>query len=276
MFGFIRVNAAELSGEEMNRYRALYCGLCRTLGKRHGRLSQLALTYDMTYLCLFLSSLYEPEEEQGMLRCLPHPAKPHPYCVNGITDYAADMTIALTWHKCMDDWQDDHKRSRKLMADALKKHYEAVKARWPRQVESIEARMQELSLIEARKEPSLDAAANCFGQLLGEIFVMKDDFWRGALRTFGAALGRYIYLADAACDYDKDAASGSYNPLLLLDMQPEDMREHLKQILGAASVAFEALPLITDEHLLRNVLYSGLWQSYNEAMDKRKGGKPHD
>jgi len=236
----------------------------------------MALTYDMTYLCLFLSSLYEPEEEKGMLRCVPHPARPHAYAVNEITAYAADMTIALTWHQCMDDWQDDHKRSRKAMADLLRKRYEAVRKNWPRQVESIERHMKELSRIEAKREPSLDAAANCFGQLLGDVFVMKDDFWRGALRTFGASLGRYIYLADAACDFDQDAKSGSYNPLVLLDVQPENMREHLKQILGAASVAFEALPLVSDEHLLRNVLYSGLWQSYNEAMEKRKGGKTHD
>ena len=47
------------------------------------------------------------------------------------------------------------------------------------------------------------------------------------------------------------------------------MREYLMQALGQASAAFEALPLVQDEAILRNVLYSGLWQGYNEMIERR-------
>lgn len=273
MFGYVRANVADLSEAQKARYQACYCGLCRALKERHGQLGRLALTYDMTFLTMFLSSSYEPEEASGTMRCVTHPAKAHPYVQNDVSAYAADMTIALTYHKCMDDWQDEGKRSAKAYADALKKAYAQVKARWPRQTAAIEDGMKRLSDVESRREPSPDAAANCFAGLMAELFVMKEDYWRNALRTFGAALGRYIYLVDAACDYEEDKKSGGYNPVLLLDKQPEDMREYLTHALGQASAAFETLPLVQDEDILKNILYSGIWQSYNEMIEKRKDGK---
>lgn len=272
MFGYVRANVADLTDEEKERYRAFYCGLCRALKARHGQLGRLALTYDMTFLTIFLSSLYEPEETAGDMRCVTHPAQPHAYVCNAVSDYAADMTIALTYHKCMDDWQDEGKKTRKAYADLLRKAYERVKADWPRQTKAIEAAMKELGDVEKRRDPSPDAAANCFGQLMAELFVMKEDYWCRALRGFGVSLGRYIYLVDAACDYDRDRKSDSYNPVILMEKQPEDMREYLMQALGQASAAFESLPLVQDETILRNILYSGIWQSYNEMIEKRKDG----
>ena len=62
MFGHVQANLADLSEEEKKRYRAAYCGLCHTLGKRYGFWTRMALTYDLTFLSLLLSSLYEPEE----------------------------------------------------------------------------------------------------------------------------------------------------------------------------------------------------------------------
>lgn len=276
MFGYVRANVADMTEEQKTRYRAYYCGLCQALKERHGQLSRLALTYDMTFLTMFLSSLYEPEGRDGDMRCVVHPAKPHVYVRNAVSDYAADMTVALTYHKCLDDWQDDGKRSAKAYADVLGKAYQRVKTQWPRQTEAIEAVMRSLSDVEKRREPSPDAATNCFALMMAELFVMKEDYWHNALRSFGAALGRYIYLVDAACDYEKDRKTGSYNPVLLLDKKPEDMREYLTQALGQASVAFEALPLVQDEDILKNILYSGVWQSYNEMIEKRKDGNKRD
>ena len=57
MFGYL-VAAPELMTEpQLGRYRAAYCGLCRSLRARHGQISGLTLTYDMTFLVLLLDSL---------------------------------------------------------------------------------------------------------------------------------------------------------------------------------------------------------------------------
>lgn len=274
MFGYVRPDLTSLSEQDKQRYRAHYCGLCHALGERHGQLSRMALTFDLTFLTIFLGSLYEPEERTGTGRCLPHPAKAHGWCRTSVTDYAADMTIALTYHKCLDDWQDDRSLPAKGYASLLRKRYAAVKSQWPRQCEAIERAMAEQADIEKRRDETPDAAPNCFGRLMAALFVMQEDFWAGALSAFGYSLGRFIYMMDAVCDAQKDRKSGSYNPVILLDKQPQDMRETLENLLGDASVAFERLPLVEDEKILRNILYSGLWQGYNEylhKMEKKEG-----
>ena len=276
MFGYVRPNLADMPETEQQRYRSHYCGLCHAIGARHGQLARMALTFDLTYLTAFLGSLYEPEEVSGEARCMPHPVKAHGWVRSKVTDYAADMTIALTYHKCLDDWQDDRSLPAKGCAVWLQKRYDAVRKQWPRQCEAIEKAIRELSEVEKRRDPSPDAAAKCFGELMAEIFVMEEDYWANALRAFGYSLGRYIYMLDAVCDYDKDVKSGSYNPVILMERKPEDMRDTLELLLGDASAAFERLPLIQDEAILRNILYSGVWQGYNEYLHRKDKQKMNE
>ena len=268
MFGYVRPNLADMTPEIQARYRAHYCGLCHAIGARHGQLARMALTFDLTYLTIFLGSLYEPEEASGEAKCIPHPVKQHAWTRSKVTDYAADMTIALTYHKLLDDWQDDRNFAAKGASAWLKKAYGKVSATYPRQCQTIERTLRDLAVVEKRRDPSPDAAARCFGELMAELFVMDEDYWANALRAFGYFLGRYIYLLDATCDYDKDVKSGSYNPVILMEKKPEDMRDTLELLLGDASAAFEKLPLIQDEEILRNILYSGVWQGYNEYLHR--------
>ena len=53
MFGYIIVHKPELKVREYETYKASYCGLCRSLKKRHGRIGQMTLSYDMTFLALY-------------------------------------------------------------------------------------------------------------------------------------------------------------------------------------------------------------------------------
>lgn len=92
MFGYIQANQSDLTQEEKARYQAAYCGLCHALGSRYGICLRLALHYDLVFLNLLLSSLYEPEEKSGASRCIVHPYRRHPYAMDAYTDYAADMT----------------------------------------------------------------------------------------------------------------------------------------------------------------------------------------
>ena len=79
MFGYIVTNLNALDADRQKRFRALYCGLCRTLRKRHGFAGSATLSYDLTFLALLLNALYEPGEEAGAERCPAHPAKRHEY-----------------------------------------------------------------------------------------------------------------------------------------------------------------------------------------------------
>lgn len=270
MFGYIRPSMDALTEEEQRRYRGWYCGLCKALKEGYGLPGQMALTYDLTFLTMLLSSLYEFDTLEDNIRCPMHPAKRRDRLCNEASAYGADMTILLTYYKCEDDWQDDHKRGAKLYGKLLEKRMQEAARRHPVQAERIQTELKRLAAIEQAKDDHPDAAANCFGQLMAAIFAWKDDFWQESLAAFGFSLGKYIYLLDAVCDYDEDIKKGSFNLIVTMGIAPEDCGGMLRQTLGLASVAFERLPLVQDANILRNILYSGLWQGYNDTIEKRR------
>ena len=268
MFGYVQANTELLTDSEKQRYKQVYCGLCHTLGKRHGFVSRLGLTYDMTFLALLLSSLYEPTEKEYTAGCIVHPMKKHNYISNDCIDYAADMTVALVYFNCIDDWKDDKNAVALGYSSLLSKSYKKVKINWPKQCTVIEKELAELGRIEQSADMPIDAAANCFGRLMEGLFDYKDDIWSDYLKKLGYGLGRYIYLADACVDLEKDRKKGSYNPLVNTVTDIKDFKPRLQLLLGEASDCFEKLPLIQDEEILRNIIYSGIWTKYNRKITK--------
>ena len=274
MFGVVVANANALSEEQKERYRGCYCGLCRALKRRHGSLSRLTLSYDMTFLVLLLSGMYEPEESGGEGRCLVHPSRRRSYWSNRFTDYAADMSVALAYYNCMDDWSDDRRVLALAEANALKSAYRRAAERWPAQCREIETCMADLARIEKAENAGPDEAANRFGRMLGELFACEPDaVWSGRLREMGAALGRFVYMMDAVLDLERDRKRGNYNPLLSLAGEATEERNLslLKMLIGECTASFELLPILQDADILRNILYSGVWSQYALARNKGKG-----
>ena len=64
MFGYITICKPELKIKDFERYKAFYCGLCQELKEKYGMGGQMTLTYDMTFLVVLLSSLYEFQTEE--------------------------------------------------------------------------------------------------------------------------------------------------------------------------------------------------------------------
>ena len=54
MFGYIIAEKSELRIKEYDMYKAVYCSLCKTLGKKYGVISRFTLSYDFTFLGLLL------------------------------------------------------------------------------------------------------------------------------------------------------------------------------------------------------------------------------
>ena len=272
MFGYIICNRNELSKEEIDRYRSVYCGLCMALKKRYGQLERFSLSFDMTFLAIFLNALYETEETNHEIRCVAHPLSKKNTVASKYVDYAADMTILLSYFKCLDDWEDERKHKSHIYGKVLKKDYMNIKAKYPRQCRSVEESLKELSIIEKSQDGLPDEAVNCSGKMMSELFVCEEDFWSKSLRQFGYELGRFIYLMDAVMDYKMDLKKGNYNPLVKMGKKPEEMEEILSMAIANATACFERLPIIQDEHIIKNVLYGGVWQQYYTKVI-RKGEK---
>lgn len=257
MFGYIGADADKLGKEDKERYRQAYCGLCNRLQAKYGGAGQMTLTYDMTFLSILLSSLYNSEESNGSRRCARHPMASHRYWETTCTEYAADMNILLAYYKNIDDWNDDQSLVAKSMAARLKPYIGKIEEDWPRQCEAVERRLRELAKMERRNELNPDLPANCFGNLMAELFVMEEDRFSDTLRRMGAALGRFIYLLDACNDLKSDIKKQRYNPLIAqLDT---DFTPILTLMMGECTAEFEKLPVESDINILRNILYSGVW-----------------
>ena len=275
MVGYLIASASSLTEEERIRYKATYCGLCRTLKDRHGQISRLTLNYDMTFLILLLQSLYEPEEKSGVETCIAHPREKREWWRSEISDYAADMNVALAYLNRLDDWRDDGSVLALAELGILKKAYQETAEKYPRQCAAMEQSIMELSYLEKNGIEDPDAAAATFGHLLGSVFVWREDRWQEPLYRLGDSLGRFIYLLDAAVDLEKDAYKDSYNPFRKyygLDNE-ERFRDILKIFLADAVIQFDFLPLVKDVGLMKNILCSGLWTVFDEKFRLKRGNK---
>ena len=272
MFGYVTANVRELNKEQQLRYNAVYCGICRQIRDRANQLSRLGLSYDMAFLALLLMSLYEPEEQAGNWACGLHPIRPKKWVDSEFIRYAADMNVALAYYKALDDWRDDRKLTAKLMAGAFGKNLSAIESRFPRQCKAIADCIAQLNQLEKDNCDNPDEPANCFGQLMGELLVCHEDMWAPILRKMGMALGRFVYLGDAARDYRRDMKKGKYNPYIAMGIveDPVRWREYLVLAMAKCTEEFEKLPLVQDKALLDNILYSGVWVHFRQKKQEER------
>ena len=275
MFGYININQKIMTEEDKKAYRAYYCGLCRRLKSSCGAKGQMLLNYDMTFLVVLLTGLYELDNEVSEITCALHPTKRKTLWINEATNYAADMNVILAYHNLIDDWKDDKSYSKKAFAKLLDKDYARIVQNYPRQAAAIEEYMKKTEETERRGEKNLDAVAGLSGEMLGEVFCWREDEWARELRTLGFYMGKFIYLMDAYEDYDADMQKGAYNPLILqMKERDEDMdtfiRLLLTSMMSECAKSFERLPILLHADILRNVLYSGVWSKYEFLQLKKK------
>lgn len=276
MFGYVTVNRPEMKVKEFERYRAFYCGLCHELRAVYGPIGQATLTYDMTFLVILLTGLYEPKTEESECRCLVHPVGKHPFLVNEYSRYGAEMNLLLTYYNSLDKWADEKKIYGLAAAKALEKKCEKLTGKYPRQAKAIRTSLEKLASIEAGQTATIDEAARCTGELLAEVFVYREDEWADALRKVGFYLGKFIYLCDAWEDLEKDLEKGLYNPFAGLH-GCEDFEEQCSSVLTSMMAecarAFEYLPIVEEINILRNILYSGVWMRYDAKRQEKKQKK---
>ena len=333
MFGYVVVNKPELKFREFDVYRAYYCGLCHSLSKRHGLSGQLTLSYDMTFLVILLSSLYEPEHSVTSKRCIVHPLKRQNIISSEFTDYVADMNVILSYFKCLDDWHDDRSvfklaYSKLLKKGSIGKNLNNVHATsdstddgsvaatqpsavddgsvaatqpnsdsnnqnsyftddsghlhispdysYKNKIEAISSLLDELGTREKMNETNVDVVAGLFGRIMQILFVPFDDIYAKGLGRMGFYLGKFIYIMDAFDDVEDDVKKGRYNVFSNCYTDP-DFETHVKDMLtmmmAECSDAFEMLPAVDNADILRNILYSGVWNSYERRVSKNLENK---
>lgn len=270
MFGFVTAVSELLSEENQVRYRGWYCGLCRSLGEVCGPSCRLLLNFDMAFLAMLLSSVHRLPETTDESSCAAHPLKKHLEIRTPASDYAAEMSVVLGYYKLLDDWHDDKNPAALAAASAIVSKCRELEAKYPRQAQAIATCLETLGELEQDGECNPDLPANCFGRLMGELFVMEDGVeHEQELRAFGRTLGRFIYVMDAATDLQSDLRHERYN---CLTGTPADEIQHTLKVLGGDFMrCYKRLPLSDDTEITDNILTAGVWQKY--SVRRRKQAK---
>lgn len=275
MFGYIYINQKDLSKESKKQYQAYYCGLCQVLRKSSGVKGQMLLNYDMTFLIILLTGLYELTNQTEEFICPLHPGRKKEAWINEASQYASDMNVLLSYHNLIDDWKDDKNYPKHVISLMLKKDYQRISRKYPRQTAAVENYMRLLDMLEKKREDNIDAISGLTGEMLGEIFAWKNDVWAEELHCLGFYMGKFIYLMDAYEDLDKDNKKKEYNPFSeLAKKTPGDFETLSKLILTSmmseCAKSFERLPILQHADIIRNILYSGVWSRYEYLQTKKK------
>lgn len=268
MFGRVAVNKGELKFREADVYRSYYCGLCGALRKK-SCLTAMCLTYDMTFLSMLLNALYEPDTDKKECRCICHVCKKHTERCDEFTRYVADMSVLLAYYKALDDFNDDKNIFKFFYSLYLNRQIKKISGTYPEKAKTIKKCLDDLSKTE--KDGSLEECANLFGIITGAVFTPKDDIWKDILYNMGFYLGKFIYIADCFCDIEADIKKNRPNPMRQMYKSEDFNRECniiLNMMVACAADEFEKLPIIENADILRNIIYSGIWQGLEEFSQK--------
>lgn len=267
MFGYVRPLTAELKVRELEDYKAVYCGLCRTMGKRHGFLARFTLNYDFAFLAMALAHGIDPCR-MSQCRCPAHPFRKRKMCHQmSALEVAADESLILSVQKLRDDMADNgffRGLPARIAALALRPAYKKAAAARPEFDHQVTKCLEELHVLEQERSPSLDRPADTFARILQA--TAPDTGEESRNRALGQMLyhvGRWIYLIDAWDDLEKDIESGSYNPIheRYQGREKEHVQEVRTTLLHSRNLATAAYELAKAERwdgILSNILYLGL------------------
>jgi hypothetical protein len=275
MFGYIQPEKPELKIKEYELFRAYYCGVCKSIGKRFGQIKRLALTYDSAFLAILLSAVDGGVPEIKKERCIAHQInRRHVVKNNSIVDYSADINILLAYYNLEDKNFDKDSAVYGPAVLFFKRAAGKVKAKYPEKCREIESRLAELRRLEKEMCPSMDRAAEPFAKLMEEVMVYpplcKDANNEKILRWIGYNLGKWVYIIDAYNDLTEDIKKKNYNPLLYqfgyggeeLENFKDRIRErvefNLTHSLSQVSKAYELIKIKSNKGILENIIYLGL------------------
>ena len=267
MFGYVRARWDTLPEEAAENYKAVYCGLCRTMGKKYGQFSRLFLNYDLTLLAMLLMG---PEEPlcATCRACPRHPIQGRPACQGGQwLDIAAGESVILTYWKLRDTVADEgffRGLGARLLSTLLKPAYRKAQRVYPDFGAQVVSLLKELRELEGEGCSSIDRTADCFARLLRTAAPATGEAGRDrALAEFLYHMGRWVYLIDAVDDLPEDRRRGRYNPVSArFSGWTEEDKAYLRKVmdhsLSLMGAAFELLPPNACIPAVENIVYSGL------------------
>lgn len=264
MFGFVKIGKPELRIKEYEMYKAIYCSLCKYLGKEYGIVARMMLNYDYTFLAMLIMAQADGFEGISRRRCVCNPIKKCNYCNNCNSEMTmpAAALVILAWHKNLDNISDEKGIKRLLSAvlkPLLRHSFNKAKKNYPDIADISKKYIDEQTALEKTDCSDIDAACEPSGRLLAQLFgFCAVECNKRAAYELGKNMGKWIYLCDAVSDYSDDLKKGRYNPFRNSDNIKERAKVNMRFYLKNAQSAFELLEIKKFKNILGNILYVGM------------------
>lgn len=221
MFGYLQPYKPYLLVKDFELYKSVYCGLCKKLGEDYGIFARMTLSYDCTCYALLAMGLHGKCENVYKKRCTCNPLKKCYYCVSD--DYelslASAITVVTVYYKLEDNIKDSSFFKR-LLAKFLKPFVNRWRKKSLRKYPQVDIIVRELneaqSWVEQNGNSSIDECAEPTAIMMKRLMLLlaKTEVEEKVFAEFGYFLGKWIYLMDAADDYEKDLKDNSFNPFV--------------------------------------------------------------
>lgn len=285
MFGYVKPYNPELRVRELEEYKAVYCGLCKQLGRSFGVFARFTLSYDFAFLAMLKTALDReicPETER--CACIAHPfCKRIRVRENAAMQMAARAAMISVYYKLLDDRADEGffrrigaalllpfaKRARRralAFADGAAADEAAAKM----SAAQAQLETEKCQIPDAAAEPT----ANFLAAVLKNCAATAEQ--AAVLERFGYLLGRYVYLCDALDDLEDDRRRGRYNPFLYAGGEAAIAAKNALFLTTAElSDDFDLLELHRYEGILENIIRIGLRAEVIRIEKKLKGGDKH-
>ena len=274
MFGYIRAYKPNLTFAQYDIYKGVYCSLCKVIGKRYGLLARMTLSYDLSFFAMMRMSMSDECIEFQKSSCSFNPMKKCLKCPldNKDLEYSADVLMLMVYYKYLDNLNDCRTVKKfflKTVGSYFKKLRKKARRRCIEADKILEAMHSEQMITERSGSAGIDEACHPSAKALGELLVLKKDCESPEMfRRFGYALGRWVYLIDAADDYADDKKAGSFNPFL--SYSNNDYRKAAESSInltaGEAVKCFNELKIYRFRPILSNVLYDGMFSSMKSVL----------
>lgn len=275
MFGYIQPKREELKLKEFELYKAVYCSLCKVLGKNYGFFARITLSYDFTFLSLLKLSLKDGCNNIERKNCVYNPLKKCNYLKESSDDldYTAAAAATLLYFKILDNVNDEagvKKLFYKFISLIYKSSYKKAKVKFPTLALKAEEYIALQTKLENENCCNLDMIAEPTAVFLGNVMKELDPSQEKALYYLGYNIGKWLYLTDCFADIEDDFKKKKYNPLLKEGNTKKYAAERLKNVLDFSQVeaakAFELLKIYKYKDILGNIIYLGLDNSRKNIL----------
>ena len=278
MFGYLQIHKDELKIKEYEAYKSVYCGLCKQLGRDYGFLTRLILSYDCTFYAILLMSLKRSCTGFSDGRCKFNPLKKCKFadCKDNAYSKASALSVISAYYKVVDDIDDSGFFKRialKIAKPFFGRRQKKAARRFPEIEIIVSEMMKNQKAAENDELVTIDKAANPTAKMISDLAALEggNDLQKRVLSEFGYQIGRWVYLIDAADDYEKDKKSGNFNPFIKADINDKDyINSVLSQSLARAYDAYNLLDIIDFKPIIDNMMLYGFPNKQNAVLNNRQ------